>query len=990
MDYKPYSDLFLNQTKDLIWLVDQNLNLLSANKAYLNFMKEVTGEEKSLNTPVLIENYDEDYMEKWRAYYHRALSGEDFTLEERFFHPKKEKIYYTLISFSPIIGKKGNIKNVVCRSTDVTNIVKERYRATSLLDASLDVFCTINEAGHFVYVSAASAKHWGYSPDELIGKPFRDLIIEEDLEKTDIAATEIREGRNLKSFQNRYQKRNGGIAYNLWSARWDDEAKLMYCVARDNAEKIEEERQSKLLSSVITNTNDAVLITEAEPLDEPGPRIIYVNDAFTKMTGYTAEEVIGKTPRILQGPRSDFEELAKLGTALQNWVPYEVTTINYKKSGEEFWVNFKIAPVKDETGSYTHWISVQRDVTDQKNAELEKTLLAQISSSFLKPDLNHVSTELCNLIQDFTDAVLVELWCPNLEESLLSRVAFASKLNKFKKKKGALATVAKGQGLRGHVWEKGQQLFWDREKILKNTKMDEEAEDSGLESLLGVPLTHQTQLVGVLVIGFSKSDANLQKFSNLLKNLETFIGSEIHRKKLEEDLKNLYETIPEILCISDLSGRYLKMNPAGCSLLGYEESEIIHKHFEEFVHPEDKTKSYEVLSRLQAGKKTKNFENRVVTKDGQIIWLSWTSHSSIEDGLVYAAAKNITEEKELWRLNKQAFKLSKVGSWEYDMITGELYWSDEVFDLHDMEPGAIVPNVETAINYYKEEHKAYVAGVISKSLTDEVPLDYEAIIISIKNKEKWVRVLGTPEFFEGKCVKFIGSFQDITKQKNTEEKIKLISERLQVATQAAGVGIWDWDISQNKLIWDEKMYELFDVNPFEFEGAYEAWAATVHPDDLNQANLDVENAINGGSEFDSSFRIIWKDKSIHHIKANALIERDLDGKAVRMVGTNWDITKMKESEKKLSDLNESLQNYAQDIEAQNKKLRNIAWTQSHVVRAPLAKILGIINLLELEKENYDNLMYWLSQLKVSAQEMDEIVKKITEEAQEIQSNQANE
>ncbi|MFN3446179.1 MAG: PAS domain-containing protein [Bacteroidia bacterium] len=101
-----------------------------------------------------------------------------------------------------------------------------------------------------------------------------------------------------------------------------------------------EEQRLKLLESVITNTNDAILITEAEPLDDPGPRIIYVNEAFTRMTGYTPEEVIGKTPRILQGPNSDKEELKKLSKALRNWESCEITTINYKKNGEEFWIKF--------------------------------------------------------------------------------------------------------------------------------------------------------------------------------------------------------------------------------------------------------------------------------------------------------------------------------------------------------------------------------------------------------------------------------------------------------------------------------------------------------------------------------------------------------------------------------------------------------------------------------------------------------------------------
>lgn len=81
--------------------------------------------------------------------------------------------------------------------------------------------------------------------------------------------------------------------------------------------------------------------------------------------------------------------------------------------------------------------------------------------------------------------------------------------------------------------------------------------------------------------------------------------------------------------------------------------------------------------------------------------------------------------------------------------------------------------------------------------------------------------------------------------------------------------------------------------------------------------------------------------------------------------------------------------YIKHIQAQNEKLRNIAWTQSHIVRAPLARILSIINLIETEKENIEDLMFWLKQLRVSSDEMDAIVKKITEEAQEIQLNKNN-
>jgi len=143
-------------------------------------------------------------------------------------------------------------------------------------------------------------------------------------------------------------------------------------IQSDITEKKNEELRLKLLESVVTNTRDSILITEAEPFDLPGPRILFVNPAFEKMTGYTSEEIIGKTPRILQNEDTDKKELDRLHTAMRNWQPCEITVSNSKKNGEKFWINFTIAPVANEKGWFTHWIAVERDVTKEKEAAVEK------------------------------------------------------------------------------------------------------------------------------------------------------------------------------------------------------------------------------------------------------------------------------------------------------------------------------------------------------------------------------------------------------------------------------------------------------------------------------------------------------------------------------------------------------------------------------------------------------------------------------------------
>ncbi len=120
------------------------------------------------------------------------------------------------------------------------------------------------------------------------------------------------------------------------------------------------------------HVSEAVVITTTQ-LDPPGPEIVYVNEGFCRMTGYTAEEVVGKTPRILQGPKTDRAELDRLRRHLSRGEPFDGgEAINYRKDGSEYVVNWHIVPLRDDAGEVTHWLAGQLDVT--KRAALEERL----------------------------------------------------------------------------------------------------------------------------------------------------------------------------------------------------------------------------------------------------------------------------------------------------------------------------------------------------------------------------------------------------------------------------------------------------------------------------------------------------------------------------------------------------------------------------------------------------------------------------------------
>ena len=147
--------------------------------------------------------------------------------------------------------------------------------------------------------------------------------------------------------------------------------------------------------------------------------------------------------------------------------------------------------------------------------------------------------------------------------------------------------------------------------------------------------------------------------------------------------------------------------------------------------------------------------------------------------------------------------------------------------------------------------------------------------------------------------KIIASFIDITQRKYAEDAVKQLSDRFSLAARAGGVGVWDYDIINNVLVWDDRMYELYGIQKKDFIGVYEAWQNGVHPDDKDRGDKEIRMAILSEKEFDTEFRVSWPDGSIHNIRALGIVQRDGSGKALRMIGTNWDITKYKQVEEKV-------------------------------------------------------------------------------------------
>jgi PAS domain S-box-containing protein len=134
----------------------------------------------------------------------------------------------------------------------------------------------------------------------------------------------------------------------------------------------ESEKQLRLLETAVARIDDIILITEAGTIDGDGPKIVFVNDAFERHTGWRRDEVLGRTPRLLQGPGTQREELVRIREALQEYRPVSAQLLNYRKDGAELWLDLSITPIADRSGTLTHFVAVQRDITQSRNLEQQR------------------------------------------------------------------------------------------------------------------------------------------------------------------------------------------------------------------------------------------------------------------------------------------------------------------------------------------------------------------------------------------------------------------------------------------------------------------------------------------------------------------------------------------------------------------------------------------------------------------------------------------
>jgi PAS domain S-box-containing protein len=425
------------------------------------------------------------------------------------------------------------------------------------------------------------------------------------------------------------------------------------------------------------------------------------------------------------------------------------------------------------------------------------------------------------------------------------------------------------------------------------------------------------------------------------------------RKKTEEELlltqkrfQQIFDNTADGIYQSTMDGKFIMANPAMAKMFDYKTPDEFIRSITDigtqiYADPGDRQR---MSSLLACNGHVENFEAPLLTKNGQIVWVSESTRAvRNEKGAIKyfeGTLKDITQQKKA----KSELALAQKRYQEiFDHTADGIYQStvDGKFIMANPSMSRIfgydspediihtVTDIGTQVYADPDERKKMAQILLAEGHVE----DFELQVLT--KKKETIRVSANIRIVkddQGAISYFEGVVEDITERKKTEEQLLNLSNRLQLALRATSIGIWDWDVVNNTTIWDDEMYRIYNVNPRDPLTISQSWEAAVHPEDLERVTEELTLAIKGVKEYDSEFRIIWKDKTIHHVKGNALVLKDQLGKPLRMIGTNTNITLRKESENEILQLNRNLDQFA-----------NIT---AHDLQEPIRMVSGFLGLLE--------------------------------------------
>jgi len=374
-------------------------------------------------------------------------------------------------------------------------------------------------------------------------------------------------------------------------------------------------------------------------------------------------------------------------------------------------------------------------------------------------------------------------------------------------------------------------------------------------------------------------------------------------------LRALFDKSPDGIVVHDADGRVVDVNETECETLGVDRETLLSMNVADFEVGHDHEELREMWAGMAEGDVLK-VEGEHRRFDGEVFPVEiWVNKVEVDGSERFIALdREITErkrrERELERTREFLEKTqtaASIGGWEIDLRDETLRWTDEVYRIHGLPTDADV-SIGDAIGFYHPDDRPEISDAFDRLTEDGESYDVELRITTADDDVRWVRAVGEPQFADdGAVVGGIGMFQDITERVERRRELRETKERLDLAVEGAGLGIWDWDMQTDAVTFNDQWAEMLGLSPDDIDPHLDTWESRVHPDDMERVEAELNAHVAGDAPlYDCEHRMRTADGGWMWIRdAGKVVERNEAGEPVRAVGIHLDVSDRKEYEETL-------------------------------------------------------------------------------------------
>src|SRR6056297_2595236 len=252
----------------------------------------------------------------------------------------------------------------------------------------------------------------------------------------------------------------------------------------------------------------------------------------------------------------------------------------------------------------------------------------------------------------------------------------------------------------------------------------------------------------------------------------------------DEETQRLFDLCPDMLSISSFDGFLLVINRAWTDTLGWSREELLAEPYGRFVHPDDVDRTVEVAEQLAAGRPVSGFENRYRHRDGSYRWLSWDATADVGRQRMYAAVRDVTDQRRREALAHELETISGVGTWELDPRAGHVYWSAGTHLIHGTDPQRYDPDLHDPLSFYPEEGREQLVPALDHLRSEGTPYDLELPFVTIDGRHRWIRTTATALCRDGQVLRAYGTIQDITDEVAERTRLRRFRELLELSEES--------------------------------------------------------------------------------------------------------------------------------------------------------------------------------------------------------------